>query len=99
MNSIPDVILVFALVVHSLQNVIFTAERHGTSPTAQGISNAMIFASLRHATRAQRLVSRRMVSHLAAWSTAVEVGIITLQAWRDHPLTADMLQDLVGAQD
>lgn len=54
-------------------------------PMVFGISNAMIFVSLMHALRAQKLVQRRFFAHLAAWSTAIEVGIITLQAWRGVP--------------
>mmetsp|Transcript_22009 Transcript_22009/g.75479 ORF Transcript_22009/g.75479 Transcript_22009/m.75479 type:complete len:257 (+) Transcript_22009:292-1062(+) len=50
-----------------------------------GISNAMIFVSMRQALRCQRLVPRSVVAHVAAWSTAVEVSIITLQAWRGVP--------------
>jgi hypothetical protein len=54
-------------------------------PVVFGISNTMVSVSLRQALRAQHLVPRGFVSHLAAWSTAVEVSIITLQAWRDVP--------------
>jgi len=51
-------------------------------PLVFGISNAMVFASLREALASQELVHRSLVSHLVAWSTAIEVGIITVQAWR-----------------
>lgn len=51
-------------------------------PLVFGISNAMVFISLREALRAQQLVPRRLASHWTAWCTAFEVGIITLQAWR-----------------
>ncbi|CAE8607495.1 unnamed protein product [Polarella glacialis] len=51
-------------------------------PLVFGISNAMVFVSLREAFAAQQLAPRRLASHLVAWSTALEVGIITLQAWR-----------------
>lgn len=54
-------------------------------PLVFGISNAMIFVSLRCACQKQGLVPRRLTSHIAAWSTALEVGIITLQAWRGVP--------------
>jgi hypothetical protein len=54
-------------------------------PLVFGISNAMIFASLRVALHAQQPVARRLISHVAAWSTVIEVAIITLQAWRDVP--------------
>jgi len=51
-------------------------------PLVFGISNAMVFASLREALASQQLVHRSLVSHLVAWATAIEVGIITVQAWR-----------------
>eukprot|EP00933_Yihiella_yeosuensis_P084354 TRINITY_DN98794_c0_g1_i1.p1 TRINITY_DN98794_c0_g1~~TRINITY_DN98794_c0_g1_i1.p1 ORF type:complete len:474 (+),score=46.25 TRINITY_DN98794_c0_g1_i1:45-1424(+) len=51
-------------------------------PMIFGISNAMVACSLKEAIRSQKLFSRRLLSHVAAWSTAVEVAIITLQAWR-----------------
>ena len=54
-------------------------------PLVFGISNAMIFVSLRVALRALPHGARRCVSHIAAWSTLIEVGVITLQAWRDVP--------------
>lgn len=54
-------------------------------PLVFGISNAMLFVSLRQALRVQQLVPRSLVAHLAAWSTAAEVGLITLQSWRDVP--------------
>lgn len=54
-------------------------------PVVFGISNAMVSVTLRQALRAQQLAPRGFVSHLAAWSTAVEVSIITVQAWRDVP--------------
>lgn len=54
-------------------------------PLVFGISNAMIFVSLRYAFLEQQLVSRRLAAHLTAWSTALEVGVITLQAWRGVP--------------
>eukprot|EP00747_Dinoflagellata_sp_TGD_P169891 gnl/TRDRNA2_/TRDRNA2_200024_c0_seq1.p1 gnl/TRDRNA2_/TRDRNA2_200024_c0~~gnl/TRDRNA2_/TRDRNA2_200024_c0_seq1.p1 ORF type:complete len:360 (+),score=34.52 gnl/TRDRNA2_/TRDRNA2_200024_c0_seq1:71-1081(+) len=54
-------------------------------PLVFGVSNAMLFVSLRQALSAQQLVPRAFTSHLAAWSTALEVGIITLQAWRGVP--------------
>lgn len=54
-------------------------------PLVFGISNAMVFVSLRQALFAQSRVPRSLVAHLAAWSTAVEVGVITLQAWRGVP--------------
>lgn len=49
------------------------------------ISNTMIFGALRKLLKAQMLVPRSHFAHVAAWSTAVEVGIITLQAWRGVP--------------
>lgn len=54
-------------------------------PMIFGISNAMLFISLRIALCAQQRVPRALTSHVAAWSTLVEVAIITLQAWRDVP--------------
>merc|ERR1719506_3248953 len=51
-------------------------------PMVFGISTAMVFASLREALRSQDFAPRGALAHLAAWSTAAEVGIITLQAWR-----------------
>ena len=54
-------------------------------PMLFGISNALVFVALRAALRSQRLIPRSAAAHAAAWSTLVEVGIITLQAWRDEP--------------
>eukprot|EP00931_Biecheleriopsis_adriatica_P016779 TRINITY_DN12271_c0_g1_i2.p1 TRINITY_DN12271_c0_g1~~TRINITY_DN12271_c0_g1_i2.p1 ORF type:complete len:399 (-),score=76.66 TRINITY_DN12271_c0_g1_i2:23-1192(-) len=54
-------------------------------PIVFGISNAMVACSLREAIRCQELLPRSCLAHLAAWSTAVEVTIITLQAWRGVP--------------
>lgn len=54
-------------------------------PLVFGISIALVFASLRQALCAQELVPRHVTSHVIAWSTAMEVGIITLQAWRGVP--------------
>lgn len=54
-------------------------------PLVFGISVAMVFVSLRHALRSQQLLPRRLVSHAVSWSTAMEVGVITLQAWRGVP--------------
>lgn len=54
-------------------------------PLVFGISTAMVFVSLRFALKAQRLVPRGKTASLAAWSAFVEVGIITMQAWRGVP--------------
>mmetsp|Transcript_52138 Transcript_52138/g.93473 ORF Transcript_52138/g.93473 Transcript_52138/m.93473 type:complete len:367 (-) Transcript_52138:170-1270(-) len=53
-------------------------------PLVFGISNAMVACSLKEAIRCQGLFSRKLLSHLAAWPTAVEVAAITVQAWRGH---------------
>eukprot|EP00966_Prymnesium_polylepis_P156080 3606313-Prymnesium_polylepis.1 len=50
-----------------------------------GISNALIFVVLRQALRSQLLLPREASAHAAAWGTLVEVGVITLQAWRNEP--------------
>eukprot|EP00928_Gymnodinium_smaydae_P066653 TRINITY_DN49628_c0_g1_i1.p2 TRINITY_DN49628_c0_g1~~TRINITY_DN49628_c0_g1_i1.p2 ORF type:complete len:384 (-),score=84.62 TRINITY_DN49628_c0_g1_i1:204-1298(-) len=63
-------------------------------PLVFGLSNAMVFCSLRRALRAQRLCSRARWAHLAAWATAVEVGVITLQAWRGVPSHFNTATDL-----
>lgn len=49
-------------------------------PAVFGVSNALIFASLHVASRAQGLAPRGPTAHTAAWATAMEVAIITLQA-------------------
>jgi len=54
-------------------------------PMLFGISNAMVFCALAKALGSQRLVPRSVAAHTAAWATIVEVGIITLQAWRGQP--------------
>ena len=54
-------------------------------PMLFGISNAMVFCALAKALGSQRLVPRSIAAHTAAWATIVEVGIITLQAWRGQP--------------
>ena len=54
-------------------------------PMLFGISNASVFVALALALQSQKLVHRGIAAHLAAWSTAVEVAIITLQAWREEP--------------
>lgn len=54
-------------------------------PIVFGISNALVFVSLAQALAAQELAPRRATAHCAAWATALEVGIVTLQAWRGVP--------------
>jgi hypothetical protein len=51
-------------------------------PVLFGISNAMVFCALAKALRMQGLVPRGAAAHAAAWGTVLEVGVITLQAWR-----------------
>ena len=53
-------------------------------PMLFGVSNAMVFAALARVLRLQRLVPRGPAAHAAAWATLLEVGVITLQAWRDE---------------
>ena len=54
-------------------------------PMLFGISIAMVFAALARGLAAQSIVPRAAAAHAAAWSTVVEVGIITLQPWREEP--------------
>ena len=50
-----------------------------------GISNALVFSALRQGLRSQAIMPRSAAAHTAAWSTLLEVAIITVQAWRGEP--------------
>ena len=103
--------LLFSFVLHAVGYVMAKLEVVFTPPVWEGrtgwrkpmlfgVSNAVIFTALRVALRSQSLVPRGLAAHFAAWSTLLEVGIITLQAWRDEPShfnTSSVLNTLLYA--
>ena len=54
-------------------------------PMLIGVSNAMVFGALAKGLAAQSVMPRATSAHAAAWSTAVEVAVITVQSWRGQP--------------
>ena len=54
-------------------------------PMLFGVSNAMVFGALAKGLAAQSVMPRATSAHAAAWSTAVEVAVITVQSWRGQP--------------